>query len=136
MRAASYAYHRRVENAWLVRERDRSRRRELALVVLAVLAVVLALLAYVWLNVRVLETAYRIDELEGTLKELERRRAALDLEEARAAALPIVEARAVGELGMVAAAAARTARWQDLAADFAAAQAAAAAPAAPGEATP
>lgn len=116
MRAASYAYHRQVENAWLVRERDRRRLRELALVVLAASTVVLALLAYTWLNVRVLETAYRIDELEGTLKELERRRAALDLEEARASALPIVEARAAAELGMIPAAAARTVRWQDLAA--------------------
>ncbi|HEX6203602.1 MAG TPA: hypothetical protein VF100_11410 [Thermoanaerobaculia bacterium] len=116
MRAASYAYHRQVENSWLVRERDRRRIRELALVVLAASAVVLALLAYTWLNVRVLETAYRIDELEGTLKELERRRAALDLEEARATALPIVEARAAAELGMVPAAAVRTVRWQDLAA--------------------
>jgi hypothetical protein len=116
MRAASYAYHRQVENSWLVRERDRRRIRELALVVLAASAVVLALLAYTWLNVRVLETAYRIDELEGTLKELERRRAALDLEEARAAALSIVEASAAAELGMVPAAAARTVRWQDLAA--------------------
>ena len=116
MRAASYAYHRQVENAWLVRERDRRRIRELALVVLAASAVVLALLAYTWLNVRVLETAYRIDELEGTLKELERRRAALGLEEARATALPIVETRAAAELGMVSAAAVRTVRWQDLAA--------------------
>ena len=116
MRAASYASHRQVENAWLVRERDRRRLRELALVVLAASTVVLALLAYTWLNVRVLETAYRIDELEGTLKGLERRRAALDLEEARASALPIVEARAAAELGMVPAAAARTVRWQELAA--------------------
>ena len=113
MRAAGYAYHREVENAWLVRQRDRRRLRELALVVLAVSTVVLALLAYTWLNVRVLETAYRIDELEGTLKELERRRAALALEEARATALPIVEARAAAELGMVPAAVARTVRWED-----------------------
>jgi hypothetical protein len=116
MRAASYAYHRQVENSWLVRERDRRRLRELALVVLAASTVVLALLAYTWLNVRVLETAYRIDELEGTLKDLERQRAALALEEARATALPIVEARAAAELGMVPAAAARTVRWEAFAA--------------------
>lgn len=116
MRAASYAYHRQVENSWLVRERDRRRLRELALVVLAASTVVLALLAYTWLNVRVLETAYRIDELEGMLKDLERQRAALALEEARATALPIVEARAAAELGMVSAAAARTVRWEAFAA--------------------
>lgn len=131
MRAAGYAYHREVENAWLVRQRDRRRLRELALVVLAVSTVVLALLAYTWLNVRVLETAYRIDSLEGTLKDLERRRAALALEEARATALPIVEARAAAELGMVSAAAARTVRWEDLAAAAAAAEAAPAAEATP-----
>jgi hypothetical protein len=116
MRAASYAYHRQVENSWLVRERDRRRFRELALVVLAASTVVLALLAYTWLNVRVLETAYRIDELEGMLKDLERQRAALALEESRAKALPIVEARAAAELGMVSAAAARTVRWEAFAA--------------------
>lgn len=116
MRAASYAYHREVENSWLVRERDRRRFRELALVVLAASTVVLALLAYTWLNVRVLETAYRIDELEGMLKDLERQRAALALEEARATALPIVEARAAAELGMVSAAVGRTVRWEAFAA--------------------
>ena len=114
MRAAGYAYHREVENSWLVRQRDRRRLRELALVVLALSTVVLALLAYTWLNVRVLETAYRIDELAGTLKELERQRAALALEEARATALPIVEARAAAELGMVPAAVTRTLRWEEL----------------------
>lgn len=123
MRAASYAYHRQVENSWLVRERDRRRLRELALVVLAASTVVLALLAYTWLNVRVLETAYNIDELEGMLKDLERQRAALALEEARATALPIVEARAAAELGMVSATAARTVRWEAFVAPAAAAEA-------------
>ncbi|HEX2163916.1 MAG TPA: hypothetical protein VHM02_08205 [Thermoanaerobaculia bacterium] len=121
MRAATYASHRPVENAWLVRERDRRRFRELALVLLAVGSVVLALLAYIWLNVRVLDAAYRIDELEGTLRDLERRRAVLALEEARATALPVVEARAAAELGMVPAAASRTLTWEALAAEPAAA---------------
>lgn len=117
MRAATYASHRPVENAWLVRERDRRRFRELALVLLAVGSVVLALLAYIWLNVRVLDAAYRIDELEGTLRDLERRRAVLALEEARATALPVVEARAAAELGMVPAAAGRTLTWEALVAE-------------------
>ncbi|HUO86988.1 MAG TPA: hypothetical protein VM617_06325 [Thermoanaerobaculia bacterium] len=114
MRAATYAYHRQVENAWLVRDRDRRRLRELAFVVLAASTVVLALLVYTWLNVRVLETAYRIDELEGSLTALERRRATLALEEARATALPVVESRAMAELGMVSASAAGTVTWEVL----------------------
>lgn len=114
MRAATYASHRPVQNAWLVRERDRRLRRELALVLLAIGSVVLALLAYIWLNVRVLDTAYRIDELEGRLRELGRRRAVLALEESRATALPVIEARAAAELGMVPAAAERTLTWAAL----------------------
>jgi cell division protein FtsL len=115
MRAEAYAYHRRVENAWLVRERDRRRARELALVVLVALPVVVALLAYTWLHVKVLDTAYHIDELEGTLRELERRRDALAIEEARHTAPPEIERRAVEELGMRTPTAGRTLRWQELA---------------------
>jgi cell division protein FtsL len=115
MRAHAYAYHRRVENAWLVRERDRRRARELALVVLLALPVVLALLAYTWLHVKVLDTAYRIDELEGTLEDLQRERDSLALEQARRTGLPEVERRAVAELGMTSPTAAQTLRWRELA---------------------
>ncbi|HEX2254531.1 MAG TPA: hypothetical protein VHQ65_14780 [Thermoanaerobaculia bacterium] len=95
-----YAYHREVENAWLVRQRDRRRQRELALVVLVALPVVAALIGYTWLHVRMLHSAYRLQELAGELAEAERLRGALAVEAAAFAALGEVERRAAAELGM------------------------------------
>ena len=95
-----YAYHREVENAWLVRQRDRRRQRELALVVLVALPVVAALIGYTWLHVRMLHSAYRLQELAGELAEADRLRGALAVEAAGLAALPEVERRAAAELGM------------------------------------
>jgi hypothetical protein len=95
-----YTYHREVENAWLVRQRDRRRQRELALVVLVALPVVAALIGYTWLHVRMLHSAYRLQELAGELAEADRLRGALAVEAAGLAALPEVERRAAAELGM------------------------------------
>ncbi len=111
---SAYAYHRQVENVWLVRQRDRRRLRELALVVLLALPVALALLTYTYLHVRVLDTAYRIDELESELRDLDRQRDALAVEAAQRAAVPEVERRAVDELGMVGPRADHTLTWHEV----------------------
>lgn len=112
---SSYAFHRSVENAWLVRERDRRRRRDHLRVLLWALPLAAVLLAYTWLHVQLLDTAYRIVELEAQQERLDQRRAELTLEVARRSALPEVEARAADELGMVPPAAARTLFWEQLA---------------------
>lgn len=111
---SSYAFHRSVENAWLVRERDRRRRRDHLRVLLWALPLAVVLLAYTWLHVQLLDTAYRIVDLEAQQQQLERRRAELALELARRTALPEVAARAGRELGMVPASTGRTLFWQQL----------------------
>lgn len=115
MRSA-YAYHREVENSYLVRERDRRRWRELGRVVAVALPVALALVVYIWLHLVVLDTAYAIGGLEATLAGLERTAAQLDLEADRLSALPEVERRASEELGMVGPEVAATEFWDG--ADF------------------
>ena len=110
MRSA-YAYHRQVENSYLVRERDRRRWRELWRVVAVALPVALALVVYIWLHLVVLDTAYAIGGLEVTLAELARTAAPLDLEADRLAALPEVERRAREELGMIGPEVAATEFW-------------------------
>lgn len=63
MRGA-YAEKRPVVNAWLVRERDRQRLRELAWVVAAVLPLGSGLVGYAWLQHETLAVGYRIEALE------------------------------------------------------------------------
>jgi len=108
---SSYAYHREVENSWLVRERDRRRRREHLRVLLAALPLAAALVGYTWLHVQVLDTGYEIGQLESELRALERQRAELALEAAQRSSLPELERRAEEELGMVAPSAERTLFW-------------------------
>ncbi len=63
----AYAFTRPVANSYLVRERDRRRVRELALVLLVVLCLGGGLLAYTWIHLEVTRTGYRIDKLEREL---------------------------------------------------------------------
>lgn len=114
---SAYAYHRQVENSYLVRERDRRRRHELLRVLLGALPLAAALLGYTYLHVRVLDTAYAIGELERELATRERRRAELALEVEQRSALPVVEARARRELGMVTPTAEHTLFWPELGAE-------------------
>lgn len=96
----AYAFSRPVPNTYLIRERDRRRRRELGWVLLAALPVGLFCLANVWLRYELLATGYNIPRLERTLEnrlETERR---LTLEAASLASPDRVEARAIEELGM------------------------------------
>jgi hypothetical protein len=60
----AYAVRQPVVNTFLVRERDRRRVRELGLVLVAVLPLAAALLAYTWIHLEVLRIGYRIDGLE------------------------------------------------------------------------
>ncbi len=80
MRTA-YVIRRPVDNRYLVRERDRRRLRELAWVLLAAVPVALALIVYVWVNLELLRSGYRIHELEGRLQQAQQRLRMLELEE-------------------------------------------------------
>ncbi len=95
-----YAIHRPVENAYLVRERDRRLIRELLGVVALVLVLGGGLLAYTWVHVEIVRAGYRIDqrekELNGLLEEERHRR----LEAARLTHPELIEARARRDLSM------------------------------------
>jgi cell division protein FtsL len=79
---SAYAVARPVDNEYLVRERDRRRFRETLMLVLVVSPVVLVLTLFTWVQLEVLDTSYRIEELEEDLHELERRRSRLQLDAA------------------------------------------------------
>ena len=78
----SYVVRRPVDNRYLVRERDRRRLRELGYVLLATVPVALMLIGYVWVNLELLRSGYRIHRLEGRLQEERRALSILELEEA------------------------------------------------------
>ncbi|HUP43472.1 MAG TPA: hypothetical protein VM599_09700 [Thermoanaerobaculia bacterium] len=96
----SYTVHRPVANEYLVRERDRRRLRELVHVVLVLAPVALALTAFTWTHLQVLDAGYRIAELEGRRHELDRRESRLRLEAAYLASPALIERRARAELAM------------------------------------
>ena len=96
----AYSVHRPVVNEYLVRERDRRRLRDLAKVLLALAPVALALAAFTWVHLRVLDAGYRIDRLERELHALEREESRLRLEAAHLANPRRIERIAAGELGM------------------------------------
>ncbi len=98
----AWAFTRPVTNAYLSRERDRRRRRELAWVLLVALPVGVCCMAYVWLHLETLRTGYRVHELEQTLVERLERERHLLLEGAALAAPERIERLATGKLGMVA----------------------------------
>ena len=95
-----YVFRRPVPNAYLVRQRDRRRRRELGVVLLAVLPLAAALLGYVWIDVELLDVGYEIHRLERTLKKEEQRERRLLMEASYLSSPEQVEARALRELGM------------------------------------
>jgi cell division protein FtsL len=89
-----------VVNTYLVRERDRRLLRELALVVLVVVSLGGGLLAYTWMHLEVLDTGYRIVDLERRLRDLAQEERKLHLETAYLASPERIEERAGRELGM------------------------------------
>ena len=101
----SYAVARPVLNAFLIRERDRRRRRELLWVVAVLLPVGVCALFYVWLQVEVLRTGYRIHDLEQQFEQRQELARRLGLEAAFLESPRLIERRATRELGMSAPAA-------------------------------
>lgn len=99
--ASPYAVHRPVENAYLVRERDRRLLRELAAVVGAVLILGGGLLAYTWVHIEILRTGYRVDEMEKRLHKLTETERQWRLEAAYLAHPERLAERAEKKLGMV-----------------------------------
>lgn len=96
-----YALRRPVANAYLVRERDRRRMRELGLVLLVVLPLAAALLAYTWIRLEILRTGYRIDTMERQLESLLQVERRLRLDAAELSRPQLIEERARRELGMI-----------------------------------
>ena len=96
----TYVVRRPVVNAYLVRERDRRRFRELLVVVLLVLPLGIGLLADIWIHLQVIQTGYQLDQLERTLTQLEQQERRLRLESSYLASPQRVELRATQELGM------------------------------------
>ena len=97
----AYAVRRPVVNAYLVRQRDRRVRRELAWVVAAMLALAASMLAYTWLQLETLRVGYRIAALETRAHKLEQVERQLRLESAYLAQPRRLEERAAAELGLV-----------------------------------
>jgi cell division protein FtsL len=89
-----------VANEYLVRERDRRRLRDLAKVTLVLAPVALALTAFTWVHLQVLDAGYRIDRLEHELHALERQESRLRLEASYLSNPKRIERRAREELGM------------------------------------
>lgn len=113
MRSA-YAFRRPVVNTYLVRERDRRRQRELALVLLVVLCLGGGLLGYTWIHLEVLRTGYEIDTLEKRLDELTKHERQLRLEASYLAGPSQIERRAVQELGMQLPALEQVVFWEEI----------------------
>lgn len=110
----AYAFTRPVANTYLVRERDRRRLRELALVLLVVVCLGGGLLAYTWIHLEVTDTGYRIDVLERELTDREREERQLRLEASYLASPSQIERRAVEELGMQAPVLEQVVFWEEL----------------------
>jgi len=96
----AYSVRRPVVNAYLVRERDRQRRRELAWVVAVVLPLVAALLCYTWLQLETLRAGYRIEALERQAHRLAQVERQLQLEAAHLSDPEGLARRAHDELGL------------------------------------
>ena len=98
--ASSYSVRRPVVNAYLVRERDRRRLRELAWVVAAIAPLGLGLAGYTWLQLETLRVAYRIGAAEREVHRLAQVERQLRLEAAYLANPERLRERAGEELGL------------------------------------
>jgi cell division protein FtsL len=110
----AYAFTRPVANAYLVRERDRRRVRELAMVLLVVLCLGGALLDYTAIHLELTRTGYHIDALEKELAAATRKERRLRLEAAYLANPTRIEQRAAGELHMQSPAMEQVIFWEEL----------------------
>ncbi len=109
-----YVVRRTVENTYLVRQRDRRRRRELLGVVAAVLMVGAGLLAYTSIHIQILRSGYRVDVLERELDSLEQMERERQLEIARSTSPERLERWAL-ERGMQAPTLEQTVFYKELA---------------------
>ena len=98
---SEYVVRRKVDNSYLVRQRDRRRRRELAAVLLALVPVATGMLGYVWLNLKLVNIGYEVDRLEKTLKREEQRQRQLWVEAAYLSSPERVRVEARKRLGMI-----------------------------------
>jgi 4-amino-4-deoxy-L-arabinose transferase-like glycosyltransferase len=96
----AYAVRRPVVNAYLVRQRDRRRLRELGAVVAVIVPIGVALLGYTWLQLETLRTGYRIESLEREAHRLTQVERQLRLEAAHQAHPARLARRAADELGL------------------------------------
>ncbi len=97
---SAYSVRRPVVNAYLVRERDRRRLRDLVRVVAAVLPLGLGLAGYTWLQLETLRVAYRIEALERQSHALAQVERQLRLESSYLTSPERLSARAHEELGL------------------------------------
>lgn len=96
----AYAIRRPVENAYLVRERDRRRLRDLLGVAAIVAVLGGGLLAYTWIHTEILRSGYRANVLERELHELREEVRRLRLEASYLEHPRRIDERARAELGM------------------------------------
>ncbi len=96
----AYAIRRPVANAYLVRERDRRRLRELWLVLLCALPLLLVLIGYTSIRLEVVRIGARIDGIERTLGELRNTERRLLLDTSRLRSPGRVERYAGENLGL------------------------------------
>jgi cell division protein FtsL len=111
---SAYAFRRPVANSYLVRERDRRLRRELAAVVAVVLSLGGGLLGYTWMHLELLATGYRIVALDREQRDLAQEERRLSLEAAYLASPQQVESRAAKLLGMQSPATEQMVFWEEL----------------------
>jgi cell division protein FtsL len=97
----AYVVRRPVVNAYLVRERDRRKLRELLWVMVLVLPLAAGLLFDIWVHLQVIRTGYRINELERVLDDMGQRERRLRLEASYLSSPLRIESRAISELGMI-----------------------------------
>ncbi len=95
-----YAARRTVQNAYLVRQRDRRLVREFASLLVAVLVLGGGLLGYTWMHIEILRTGYRVDNLEKGLHGLLETERRLKLEVSHLSHTEEIRRRAGKELGM------------------------------------
>lgn len=96
----TYSIRRPVTNLYLVRERDRLLRRELLRFVVLLLPLVAGVLAYVWMSHSLLDTGYRLRELDLQLERLGQVERALQVESSHLARQERIERLATEQLGM------------------------------------